>query len=109
MYTQAISFNPFVAAYYGNRSFAYIKTEFFGYALADANKALELDNTYVKVWLLCSACSDCNYPFLLQFSGLLSKSFCQHGFRKIQVGPERLSSSEYMSINLIECLVHRHE
>lgn len=48
-YTEAINLNPFVAAYYGNRSFAYLRTECFGYALADANKALELDKTYIKV------------------------------------------------------------
>ena len=49
LYTDAISHNPFVAAYYSNRSFAYLKTECFGYALNDANKALELDKSYVKV------------------------------------------------------------
>jgi serine/threonine-protein phosphatase 5 len=48
-YTQAIALNPHVAVYYGNRSFAYVKTESYGYALADANKALELDNRYIKV------------------------------------------------------------
>jgi hypothetical protein len=41
--------DSFNASYYGNRSFAYIKTECYGYGLADANKALELDQTYVKV------------------------------------------------------------
>ena len=49
LYTEAICLNPTVVAYYGNRSFAYLKTECFGYALADATKALELDKTYVKV------------------------------------------------------------
>jgi serine/threonine-protein phosphatase 5 len=48
LYTQAIEANPTVAIYYGNRSFAYLKTECFGYALADASKAIELDKTYVK-------------------------------------------------------------
>lgn len=48
-YTQAIEINPNVAAYYGNRSFAYIKTECFGYALEDANKALQLDRAFLKV------------------------------------------------------------
>lgn len=37
-----------MATYYGNRSFAYIKTEFFGYALTDASKAIDLDKNYVK-------------------------------------------------------------
>ena len=48
-YTKAIEFNPSIAAYYGNRSFAYLKTEYYGYALTDATKALELDNKYIKV------------------------------------------------------------
>jgi len=49
LYTDAINLFPFNASYYGNRSFAYIKTECYGYGLADANKALELDKSYVKV------------------------------------------------------------
>ena len=48
-YTKAIEANPTVAAYYGNRSFAYLRTECFGYALADADKALSLDKGYIKV------------------------------------------------------------
>lgn len=34
--------------YFSNRSAAYLKTECFGYALSDASKAIELDNTYIK-------------------------------------------------------------
>ncbi|CAH1790760.1 unnamed protein product, partial [Owenia fusiformis] len=49
-YTLAIETNPTIAAYYGNRSFAYLKTECYGYALTDANKALELDRTYLKAY-----------------------------------------------------------
>ncbi|CAL7948751.1 unnamed protein product [Xylocopa violacea] len=48
LYTKAIELNPTVAVYYGNRSFAYLKTEFFGCALTDASKAIELDKNYVK-------------------------------------------------------------
>ena len=48
-YSTAIELNPHVATYYGNRSFAYLKLESFGYALTDASKALELDNKYIKV------------------------------------------------------------
>lgn len=40
--------DPTDAIYYGNRSFAYLRTECFGYALNDATKAIELDKTYVK-------------------------------------------------------------
>uniref|UniRef100_A0A8W8IE74 Tetratricopeptide repeat protein n=1 Tax=Magallana gigas TaxID=29159 RepID=A0A8W8IE74_MAGGI len=49
-YSQAIEQNPYVAAYYGNRSFAHIKTESFGYALSDASKALQLVKNYVKTY-----------------------------------------------------------
>ena len=47
-YCEAIALNPTVATYYANRAFAYIRTEAFGYAMADANKAIELDPTYLK-------------------------------------------------------------
>lgn len=48
-YSEAIDLNPTVAVYYGNRSFANLKMENYGYALADASRALELDKTYIKV------------------------------------------------------------
>lgn len=48
LYSKAIEANPYVAAFYGNRSFAYLKTECFGYALSDASKAIELDKSYIK-------------------------------------------------------------
>ena len=48
LYTFAIETNPYEASYYGNRCFAYIKSEFYGYALADASKSLELDKNYIK-------------------------------------------------------------
>lgn len=51
-YTQAIDLNPNVAAYYGNRSFAYLRTECFGYALLDATKALQIDKKYIKVTVI---------------------------------------------------------
>lgn len=48
LYTKAIDLKPDDPALYGNRSFAYLKTECFGYALNDATKAIELDKNYVK-------------------------------------------------------------
>lgn len=47
-YSQAIDVNPVNAIYYGNRSLAYLRTECYGYALADATKAIELDKKYIK-------------------------------------------------------------
>lgn len=61
-YSEAIELNPLMAVYYGNRSFAYLKTECYGYALTDASKALELDNKYIKVNL--SVCVSNPFPTL---------------------------------------------
>lgn len=49
MYSKAIELNPTVPAYYCNRALAYLKTESYGYALADANKSIALDPSFVKV------------------------------------------------------------
>ena len=49
-YTRAIEKNPTIPAYWGNRSFAYLRTECFGYAITDADKALELDRGYLKAY-----------------------------------------------------------
>jgi tetratricopeptide (TPR) repeat protein len=48
LYSNAIECNPTSAVLYANRSFAYLRTECFGYALEDASKAISLDKTYVK-------------------------------------------------------------
>ncbi len=48
LYNNAIEIDGQNPTYYGNRSIAYLKTECFGYALADASKAIELDKNYVK-------------------------------------------------------------
>nr|CAG4649214.1 EOG090X03S1 [Scapholeberis mucronata]SVE93533.1 EOG090X03S1 [Scapholeberis mucronata] len=50
LYSNAIECNPTSAVLYANRSFAYLKTECFGYALEDASKAISLDKTYVKAY-----------------------------------------------------------
>uniref|UniRef100_A0A8U7P068 protein-serine/threonine phosphatase n=1 Tax=Corvus moneduloides TaxID=1196302 RepID=A0A8U7P068_CORMO len=47
-YSSAIELNPTNAIYYGNRSLAYLRTECYGYALADATRAVQLDAKYVK-------------------------------------------------------------
>ena len=49
LYSKAIELNCTVAAYYGNRSFCNLKMEYYGSALADANKAIETDKNYIKV------------------------------------------------------------
>ena len=55
-YTKAIEVNPSIAVYYGNRSIAHLKMESYGYALADASKALELDKMYLKVYYIVGVC-----------------------------------------------------
>ncbi|ORZ33942.1 Metallo-dependent phosphatase-like protein [Catenaria anguillulae PL171] len=47
-YDQAIELNPNVAAYYSNRALAHIRMESFGYAVSDADKALEVDPTFFE-------------------------------------------------------------
>eukprot|EP00164_Ancoracysta_twista_P006672 GFYU01009329.1.p1 GENE.GFYU01009329.1~~GFYU01009329.1.p1 ORF type:complete len:491 (-),score=135.40 GFYU01009329.1:512-1984(-) len=47
-YTEAINRNPNIAIYYGNRAAAYLKTELYGIAAADASKAILIDPGYVK-------------------------------------------------------------
>ena len=65
-YTKAIEVNPSVAVYYGNRSIAHLKMESYGYALADASKALELDKMYLKVYYIVCVCV-CGYVFVCLF------------------------------------------
>ncbi|GAV06747.1 hypothetical protein RvY_16684 [Ramazzottius varieornatus] len=48
MYTNAIEWDPSVAVYYGNRSFAYLREELYGAALEDATTAIKLDPKYIK-------------------------------------------------------------
>ncbi|KAJ3246878.1 Serine/threonine-protein phosphatase 5 [Chytriomyces hyalinus] len=49
-YTTAISFNPKNPAYYSNRAFAYIRSEFYGAAIHDAETAIALDPTFIKAY-----------------------------------------------------------
>ncbi|CAF0892056.1 unnamed protein product [Didymodactylos carnosus] len=49
LYTKAIDIHP-DAILYSNRSFSYLKREYYGYALSDAKKALEYDSKYVKAY-----------------------------------------------------------
>ena len=83
-YGYAIEKDPTVAVYYGNRSFAHLKMESYGFALSDASSALDLDRTYIKVlysiiilWMsesgvcVCVCVCVCVSP-----AGILSQSKC---------------------------------
>jgi len=48
LYTKAIELTPGNAVLYSNRAFAHIKTEAFGSALIDAQKAIDLDKNFIK-------------------------------------------------------------
>ncbi|KAJ3194573.1 NADH dehydrogenase [ubiquinone] flavoprotein 1, mitochondrial [Irineochytrium annulatum] len=50
LYTEAISFDPKNPALYSNRAFAYIRSEFYGAAITDAEAAIALDPKYVKAY-----------------------------------------------------------
>ena len=52
-YDQAIEKNDTDPSFYCNRAQAQIKLESYGYAIADASKAIELDKNYIKVGCLC--------------------------------------------------------
>ncbi|EFX01253.1 serine/threonine-protein phosphatase ppt1 [Grosmannia clavigera kw1407] len=49
-YSNAIELDGSQPTYYANRAQAYLKTEAFGYAIADATKAIELDPKFVKAY-----------------------------------------------------------
>ena len=50
VYGKAIDLNPTNAVLFANRSIANLRLENFGYALADANKAIENDKNYLKAY-----------------------------------------------------------
>lgn len=49
-YSEAIELNPTNAVLFANRSIANLRIENFGYALSDANKAIENDKMYLKAY-----------------------------------------------------------
>ncbi|TVY65680.1 Serine/threonine-protein phosphatase T [Lachnellula suecica] len=49
-YTKAIDIDSKQPTYYSNRAQAYIRSEAYGYAIADATKAVELDPNFVKAY-----------------------------------------------------------
>ena len=77
-YTKAVTFDPTSAVLYGNRSFAHLKMESYGYALDDATKAIEIDPNYIKVGLTYGRATSChgNSVFLSLHLGILSKGKC---------------------------------
>ena len=50
LYTKAIELDNTNAVYFANRSITHLKQENYGYALADASKAIELDASYTKAY-----------------------------------------------------------
>ena len=49
-YTKAIGLDDSDPAFFANRAQAYIKSEAYGYAIADATKAIELNPNFVKAY-----------------------------------------------------------
>ncbi|OAA64602.1 serine/threonine-protein phosphatase ppt1 [Niveomyces insectorum RCEF 264] len=50
LYTQAIELDDAEPTYFSNRAQAYLKTEAYGYAIADATKAIELNPKFIKAY-----------------------------------------------------------
>ncbi|KAI8854197.1 serine/threonine-protein phosphatase 5-like protein [Chytridium lagenaria] len=50
LYTEAISYDPQNPILYSNRAFAYIRSEFYGAAITDAEAAINLDPKFVKAY-----------------------------------------------------------
>ena len=48
-YNKAIELDDSEPTYYANRAQAYLKTEAYGYTIADATKAIELKPEFIKV------------------------------------------------------------
>ena len=75
LYSKAIDINPNNAVYFANRSITHLKQESFGYALADASKAIELDSTYTKAY----------YRYFLKISPFLYNKKFQSRYRIIKM------------------------
>jgi len=75
-YTKAIEKNDADPSFYCNRAQANIKLEAYGYAIADATKALELDKDYIKVCRPQALALDC--PLIACRPGLLETRRRQH-------------------------------
>lgn len=88
-YTKAIDTYDQEPAFFTNRAQVYIKTEAYGYAVADATKAIELDSNFVKVCLI-------DFPFCTftrtdsMTSGILSTGLCKYRHSELQRCPWRL-------------------
>lgn len=86
LYSKAIELNPTNAVYYANRSISHLRLENYGYALADASRAIETDKTYLKAY----------YRFFdlksqLMIENLLLQASCSlHESWQVQTSLERL-------------------
>lgn len=59
LYSKSIELNPTNAVYYANRSISHLRLENYGYALADASRAIETDKTYLKAYYRSVRLSTC--------------------------------------------------
>ena len=87
LYSKAIELNPTNAVYYANRSISHLRLENYGYALADASRAIETDKTYLKAYYRCVVVQVLRSN---KITLLLQASCCLHEPGKVQASPERL-------------------
>ncbi|KAH9241735.1 hypothetical protein K456DRAFT_656874 [Colletotrichum gloeosporioides 23] len=63
-YTKAIELNDKEPTFFTNRAQANLKSEAYGYAIADCTKAIELNPKFVKVRASCQQAPGINSPML---------------------------------------------
>ena len=71
LYSKAIELHPANAVYHANRSISHLRLENYGYALADASKAIEADKTYLKAYYRC------HHPNAEMWFGFTQAEICQ--------------------------------
>ena len=89
LYTKAIELDNTNSVYYANRSITHLKQENFGYALADASKAIELDASYTKAYyrytcpqVIFAVCWKAFLPQNARFTAKLTKFSTQKSVKK---------------------------
>lgn len=89
-YTKAIELDGTVATYYSNRAQANIKSEAYGYAIADASKAIEIDPNFVKAY----------YRRAIAYTAILKSRDALRDFKTVV---RKLPNDKDAKLKLAEC------
>lgn len=88
LYSKAIELNPTNAVYYANRSISHLRLENYGYALADASRAIETDKTYLKAYYRWGVCL--GFP--------LTILYCRRAAAYMSLGKYKLALKDYEGV-----------